>query len=204
MTSQSQASRKIKRPILNFLWVGILSWLILLAYGLTLWLQSDFTFSLSAIQNLTTTQISFISTFKHLEPILSLLNPLSFDNATIHASHPALIFTIQLWVLLCAITQILIIKLCILLLSAPLFFLALIAGLVDGLSMRAIRTASLGRESTYIFHKSIPLIRKLFVTLLLLWLSLPIALSPSLLFLSLSVMVGMLASLSASRFKKYL
>ena len=32
--------------------------------------------------------------------------------------------------------------------------LAISAGLVDGLNQRAIRTASLGRESTYVFHKS--------------------------------------------------
>lgn len=204
MKPHHQPSQKIRRPILNLLWVGMLSWMVLLVWGLSLWIQHDFSYCLNAIQALATTQISLVSTFSHLTTILSLLTPLSLGHVVAHELNPVLIYAMQVWVLLIAITHVLSIKLCIIALSIPLFFLAILAGLVDGLSQRAIRTASLGRESTYIFHKSIPVIRKVFVMLVLLWLSLPISLVPSPIFLSLAVLMGLLASLSASRFKKYL
>ena len=191
-----------KHLILTLLKTGMLSWLILLSWAIYGWVQHDFSQSLNAIQNLATTQIGLVSSFEHLNRLLSFINQISINLP--HTLNPFLLFTIQIWILLCAITHVLAIKLSIIVLSIPLFTLAILAGLVDGLSQRAIRTASLGRESTYIFHKSIPVIRKMFVMLVLLWLSLPISLAPSPIFLGLSVMMGFLASLSASRFKKYL
>lgn len=50
-------------------------------------------------------------------------------------------------------SQCLLIKLIILFAAMPLFALTMIAGLVDGLNQRAIRTACLGRESSYVFHR---------------------------------------------------
>lgn len=106
--------------------------------------------------------------------------------------------------LLCAVSLVLLTKLTILIVACPLFLLAIVVGLIDGLNQRAIRTASLGRESTYLFHKSIPVARNGFLGVLWLWLSLPWALPPSPIFLMLSVALGLLVSMSASRFKKYL
>lgn len=103
-----------------------------------------------------------------------------------------------------AVARLLLIKLAIILAAIPLFVLAITAGLVDGLSMRAIRTASLGRESTYVFHKSIPLIKKTLLLVLGLWLAIPHALPPSPVFVGLAVLLGLVASVTASRFKKYL
>lgn len=100
--------------------------------------------------------------------------------------------------------QLLLIKLAIIGAAIPLFFLAIMAGLVDGLNQRAIRTASLGRESTYVFHKSIPLARKVMFLILGLWLALPHSFSPSLLFVGLSVFLSFIVSVTSSRFKKYL
>ncbi|MBA2710130.1 MAG: DUF4400 domain-containing protein [Tatlockia sp.] len=108
------------------------------------------------------------------------------------------------WFLLGKSLQILLIKFAILLAALPLFALSILAGLVDGLNQRAIRTASLGRESTYVFHKSIPIARKLLLLALGLWLSLPIPLHPSILFIGISVLLSVVVSMSASRFKKYL
>ena len=201
---QHNPSKKTNHLILSLLKTSMLAWIILLAWAGYGWLQYGFSDSLNAIQSLATSQIELVSSFEHITKILSLINQMPFSSISVNNLSPALILTIQIWTLLCAITHVITIKLCIIALSIPLFTLAILAGLVDGLSQRSIRTASLGRESTYIFHKSIPVIRKIFMMLVLLWLSLPISFAPSPIFLSLAVLMGLLASLSASRFKKYL
>ena len=201
---QNSPSKKTNHPVLTLLKTGMLAWMILLAWAGYGWLQYGFSHSLNAIQSLATSQIELASSFEHVTKILSLINQMPFSSISAHDLNPFLILTMQVWTILCAITHVITIKLCIIALSIPLFTLAILAGLVDGLSQRAIRTACLGRESTYIFHKSIPAIRNIFVVLVLLWLSLPISFAPSPIFLSLAVLMGLLASLSASRFKKYL
>lgn len=103
-----------------------------------------------------------------------------------------------------ACVHLLVIKATICLAAIPLFFLTSLAGLIDGLNQRAIRTASLGRESTYVFHKSLPISKKLIFWVLAFWLSLPLSMDPSLLFVALSLLLAIVMSLSASRFKKYL
>lgn len=110
----------------------------------------------------------------------------------------------KVWLLLKTTGHVLLIKLGILIAAIPLFLMAIVAGLVDGLNQRAIRTASLGRESTYVFHKSIPLARKTMVLVLGFWLALPWVFSPSLMFVSLAVLLSFVMSMTASRFKKYL
>ena len=110
----------------------------------------------------------------------------------------------QCWYLLCATGRALGIKLSILLASLPLFLWAAVAGFVDGLNQRAIRTACLGRESTYVFHKTIPLMKGCMAVVLGLWLSVPMVLPPSVIFVSLAVFVSITMSVSASRFKKYI
>ena len=201
---RNNPSKKTNHPVLTLLKTGMLSWIILLAWAGYGWIQHGFTHALNAIQILATNQIELVSSFVHVTKILSFINQMPFSNISVNNLNPFLILVMQVWTILCAITHVITIKLCIIALSIPLFTLAILAGLVDGLSHRSIRTASLGRESTYIFHKSIPVIRKIFVMLVLLWLSLPVSLSPSPIFLSLSILMGLLASLSASRFKKYL
>ena len=201
---KNNPSKKTNHPILTLLKTGMLARMILLAWAGYGWLEYSFSHSLNAIQSLATSQIELVSSFEHITKILSVINQTPFSSISVNNLNPFLILTIQIWTILCAITHVITIKLCIIALSIPLFTLAILAGLVDGLSQRAIRTASLGRESTYIFHKSIPVIRKIFLMLVLLWLSLPVSLAPSPIFLSLAALMGLLASLSASRFKKYL
>lgn len=111
---------------------------------------------------------------------------------------------LQFWLLFGVTAKLLLVKLAIIVAAIPLFLLAMTAGLVDGLNQRAIRKASLGRESTYVFHKSIPFARKALFWVLGLWLASPHALPPSPVFVSLSVLLSLVVSVSSSRFKKYL
>lgn len=116
----------------------------------------------------------------------------------------AIDFIARFYLLSQACFHVLAIKFMICCAAIPLFALTGLAGLIDGLNQRAIRTASLGRESTYVFHKSLPLARKVLFWVLVVWLALPLTLNPTPLFVSLSVLLAMVMSVSASRFKKYL
>lgn len=136
----------------------------------------------------------------------------TFSNPRNRVSNPSLENTFsdvglkakQFWLLLKAITHLIFIKAIVLMAAIPLFLLALIAGLIDGLNQRAIRTSCLGRESTYVFHKSVPIVRKILFWVLIVWLALPLSVAPSVVFISLSVLLSWVVSISASRFKKYL
>lgn len=94
---------------------------------------------------------------------------------------------------------------CLLLLAAlPLFILALLVGLSDGLMQRAIRTASLGRESAYLFHQFSKYSLQVIFLGVLLFLILPIRQHLSLSVLLLALLVGTATAQVVSRFKKYL
>jgi integrating conjugative element membrane protein (TIGR03747 family) len=101
-------------------------------------------------------------------------------------------------------SQCLLIKLIILGAAIPLFALTMVAGLVDGLNQRAIRTACLGRESSYVFHRLNHFLKKGIVLLLVLWLALPVSITPAYVFVPVSLLMGFMVAMTASRFKKYL
>ncbi|HAT9547448.1 TPA: TIGR03747 family integrating conjugative element membrane protein [Legionella pneumophila subsp. pneumophila] len=101
-------------------------------------------------------------------------------------------------------SQCLLIKLIILFAALPLFALTMIAGLVDGLNQRAIRTACLGRESSYVFHRLNHYLKKGLVILLMVWLALPVSITPAYVFVPISLLMGLMVAMTASRFKKYL
>lgn len=139
------------------------------------------------------------------------INPELLEIGSINSSYLPSSFVVALKEIisnLCALLftsiQMVLVKSSFILLAIPLFLLFIAMGLIDGLSQRAIRTASLGRESTYIFHKSIPMIRKSILGVLGLWFLLPYPINPSLIFVGLSFLLGIVACFSASRFKKYL
>ncbi|HAU0792884.1 TPA: TIGR03747 family integrating conjugative element membrane protein [Legionella pneumophila] len=110
----------------------------------------------------------------------------------------------QLIKLMLLTSQCMLIKLMILLAAMPLFALAMIAGLVDGLNQRAIRTACLGRESSYVFHRLNHYFRKGLVIVLMIWLAMPISITPAYVFIPISLMLALMVAMTASRFKKYL
>jgi len=116
----------------------------------------------------------------------------------------ALQITKQFWLLVVMTGQVLLIKFTILLAAIPLFALAMTAGLVDGLNQRAIRTASLGRESSFVFHRLNRLFKRGLIMLLALWLAIPMSITPALVLIPVSLLLCILVSMTANRFKKYL
>jgi integrating conjugative element membrane protein (TIGR03747 family) len=109
----------------------------------------------------------------------------------------------QVGLLVSLSASIIFIKVTILITAIPLFLLATTVGLVDGLNQRAIRTASLGRESSYVFHQLNRYFKRGLLLLLATWLVTPISIKPAFLFISVSILLSLMVSMTASRFKKY-
>ena len=175
-----------KRSVLALICLFMLGWLILLSCSLYIWISQNFESAYQFIQRLYIDQSALISLPK--------------QHSTMQIINDVNLFLI----LIQTINHVMASKLLMLISAIPLFFLAVMAGLVDGLNQRAIRSACLGRESTYVFHKSVPLARKSMCVALGIWLCVPVTLSPTPIFVGLAVMLGIVARVSASRFKKYL
>ena len=177
---------EFKRSVLTLICLFMLGWFILLGSSLYIWISQDFVSAYQFIQRLYVDHSALMS-WPTPHSTLQMINDVN-----------------SFWILIQAINHLMVTKLLMLITAIPLFFLAVMAGLVDGLNQRAIRSACLGRESTYVFHKSVPLARKSMCVALGLWLCVPVTLSPTPIFVGLAVMLGLVARVSASRFKKYL
>lgn len=224
--------RQSKRLIMSLLVLIFFGWLLLFGWALSLWALSGFDNAWQRIYKLSTQQAAAISAFNEAS-IAERLKAWRIDLPTEHITQKATqagsaireelntvlpeenselnsmaedVFNLskQLWFLASLITQVMLIKLTILLAAIPLFALATTAGLVDGLNQRAIRTASLGRESSYVFHQINRYFKRGMLLLLALWLAIPISISPALMFVPVSILLSLMVSITASRFKKYL
>ncbi|UQI28519.1 TIGR03747 family integrating conjugative element membrane protein [Pseudomonas bijieensis] len=97
-----------------------------------------------------------------------------------------------------------IIRLLVLCLSAPLFFVAAFIGLIDGLVQRDIRRFGAGRESGYVYHRAKACVMPLLTLPWIIYLALPVSMNAAVILLPCAVLLGGVISLTASRFKKYL
>lgn len=95
-------------------------------------------------------------------------------------------------------------RLLILTLSLPLFLMAALTGLVDGLVRRDLRRFGAGRESGFIYHRAKMLILPLLILPWVIYPAFPISISPLLILLPIAVACGITVSISAGSFKKYL
>jgi len=92
----------------------------------------------------------------------------------------------------------------ILTLSLPLFLMAAFTGLVDGLVRRDLRRFGAGRESGFIYHRAKMLILPLLVLPWVIYPALPITINPIMILLPSAAALGLVVSISAGSFKKYL
>ena len=92
----------------------------------------------------------------------------------------------------------------ILTLSLPLFLMATLTGLVDGLVRRDLRRFGAGRESGFIYHRAKMLILPLLVLPWVIYPALPITINPIMILLPSAAALGLVVSISAGSFKKYL
>lgn len=201
-TSVKKAS-ELKRTAFSLICLCMMGWLILVGWAFYLWVSQDFETAYQFIHLLYVNQSALMSwpVNETTESVLANYSVNDSMRLTLNdMQHHATLF----WILIRAASLVMLTKLTMLITAIPLFFLSIMAGLIDGLNQRAIRSACLGRESTYVFHKTVPLARKSVRLALGLWLCVPLTLSPTPIFVSLAVTLGLVARVSASRFKKYL
>ncbi len=232
MAIKTQTQKKSKRFIMSLLLLVLLGWLILLGWVLSLWCLSGFDTAFNSITTLSQKQTTAVADFNDVaiaEKVKSWLRTIPTHEVTLKVTQAQLLIknelnnvlpeptselndiaedlihiSKQVWLLLSLTIQVMLIKLLILLAAIPLFMLAMTAGLIDGLNQRAIRTASLGRESSYVFHRLNYYFKCGLLMLLALWLAIPVSITPAFVFVPVSVLLSVVVSVTASRFKKYL
>jgi integrating conjugative element membrane protein (TIGR03747 family) len=97
-----------------------------------------------------------------------------------------------------------VVRLLVLCLMLPLFFMAAFVGLVDGLVRRDIRRFGAGRESGFIYHRARATLVPLLVLPWVIYLAIPISVSPLLILLPSASLLGVAVDIAAGSFKKYL
>jgi integrating conjugative element membrane protein (TIGR03747 family) len=232
MAIKTQASKKSKKTMMSLLLLVLLGWLILLGWVLSLWCFSGFDTAFNSVTTLSQKQTIAVADFNNsaiAEKIKSWLGTIPADEVThkitqarqlikneldnvlpettselSDIAEDVIHISKQVWLLISLTIQVMLIKLFILLAAIPLFILAMTAGLIDGLNQRAIRTASLGRESSYVFHRLNHYYKRGLLMLLALWLAIPVSITPAFVFVPVSILLSVMVSVTASRFKKYL
>lgn len=95
-------------------------------------------------------------------------------------------------------------RLLVLAMTLPLFALAALTGLIDGLVRRDLRRFSAGRESGFLYHRARATILPLAVLPWVVYLALPISVHPLWLLLPAAVMLALTVDVTVGSFKKYL
>lgn len=96
------------------------------------------------------------------------------------------------------------VRLAVLSFATPLFLLAALTGLVDGLMRRDLRKFGAGRESSFVYHRAKRSIIPLLCMPWMIYLSLPISINPLWVLLPCAGLLGLMVAITASTFKKYL
>lgn len=96
------------------------------------------------------------------------------------------------------------VRLLVLCLTLPLFVTAAFVGLVDGLVRRDIRRFGAGRESGFVYHRAKASLMPLAVLPWVVYLALPVSISPLWILLPGAVLLGVAVDIAAASFKKHL
>ncbi|ECE0739801.1 TIGR03747 family integrating conjugative element membrane protein [Salmonella enterica] len=102
------------------------------------------------------------------------------------------------------ITVVFVVRVSILLLSLPLFVMAATVAMVEGLSIRDVRRYGAGYESSFLYHHARGLIKPSLVYPCMAYLSWPAAAYPNAFLLPSALLFGVVLTVQASTFKKYL
>lgn len=189
--------------------LSFLGWICLISFGMMFWWKADFNTANHKLNTLLFSQAKAlpiqdffakkeIATHAPLVKITSIDSP-KLQGFMVDTTTKAL----QLWQLIVTATQCMLVKLVLLTLAIPLLSITTLVGLVDGLSQRAIRTACLGRESSYLFHQLKRYAKRGLNVFLGAWLVLPLAITPAWIFIPMSLFTGIITASTVSHFKKY-
>lgn len=96
------------------------------------------------------------------------------------------------------------VRMLVLCLTLPLFIMAALVGLTDGLVRRDIRRFGAGRESGFVFHRAKASITPLAVLPWVVYLALPVSVHPLWILLPSAILLSIAVNITAASFKKYL
>ncbi|MCB7130939.1 TIGR03747 family integrating conjugative element membrane protein [Salmonella enterica subsp. enterica serovar Hillegersberg] len=102
------------------------------------------------------------------------------------------------------ITLTFLLRLTILLQALPLFALAIIIGLIDGLVRRDLRRFGAGHESGFVYHHARRMMSSSLIATGLVWLAVPIFYSPRYVLVPGTIIEGLIVWTTIGAFKKYL
>lgn len=102
------------------------------------------------------------------------------------------------------VTLTFVVRLTVLVLTIPLFVLAALTGVTEGLVRRDLRRFGAGRESSFIYHRAKRYIPTLTVAPWLIYLSCPISVNPLVILMPCAIALGLAITITAATFKKYL
>lgn len=95
-------------------------------------------------------------------------------------------------------------RLLVIALTMPLYLLASLIGFIDGLVRRDLRRFSSGHESGFVYHRARSVILPATVLPWVLYLALPVSVSPLLILLPGAMLLALVINITAAHFKKYL
>ncbi|EBS5930376.1 TIGR03747 family integrating conjugative element membrane protein [Salmonella enterica subsp. enterica serovar Saintpaul] len=174
-------------------------------------LSADFTRSLVMSQPSVTVMSWVREGYRWLAENIMPASPLNNGNSgnlfTQMAAASGTWLAVQLRVFLEAtlyITVVFVVRVSILLLSLPLFVMAAAVAMVEGLSLRDLRRYGAGYESSFLYHHARGLIKPSLVYPCMAYLSWPAAAYPNAFLLPSAMLFGMVLTVQASTFKKYL
>lgn len=113
------------------------------------------------------------------------------------AGYPYLMATVH-------VTQIFLMRVTILILSAPLFIMAAVVGFTDGMVRRDLRRYGAASESSFLYHHAKRAVKPALYIPCVLYLSAPFTVWPNLFLLPAALLTGLAISVTAGSFKKYL
>lgn len=102
------------------------------------------------------------------------------------------------------VTLTFLLRLVILLQALPLFVLTIVIGLIDGLVRRDLRRFGAGHESGFVYHHARRMIGSSLAATGLVWLAVPVFLTPEYILVSGAVEIGIAISIALGSFKKYI
>ncbi|QCI13481.1 TIGR03747 family integrating conjugative element membrane protein [Pseudomonas putida] len=97
-----------------------------------------------------------------------------------------------------------VVRLTVLTLATPLFLLAVLTGVVDGLMRRDLRKFGADRESSFVYHRAKRTLLPVMISPWVIYLSLPWSLNPNWVLLPSAALLGFMVAITATTFKKYL
>jgi len=126
------------------------------------------------------------------------------DGKMVHASRRFMQSMADYFIAAIQITEVFAVRLAVLTLSLPVFFLFALIGMVEGLMQRDLRRWGGGRESSFLYHHAKRIITPVFVAPWIIYLGMPTSIHPNWIILPFAALTGTAIMVSFSSFKKYL